>query len=419
MDRVNGADWYDIGGGKRGFRSQNAGIGVAGTEVTSAWLNDVQENILRVITDAGLTPATGAWNLLSDAIKRAVRGICDFPVVGRQNAPPGSPAVGDIWIVGPAGTGAWAAKNNQIAAYGSTGWSYSSPMAGLQVQYWDVRQVVLRFDGAAWAEDLATTTAAGRVELSTDPEALAGTSTGVVLTPSNLNARLDVVRQGVQFRPHILNGTGRFATTVTTGQIVINAGQRWTYGTIDTFNTDDVPLAERTFAVNTASANEYHLMWYPKGHSRLTALSMPVRDYGGFVLEWLGGASYNPSTLPEADVSFDTNATKMLCGRAVSAIGGAITWTPLTNYNFLGYATRTVIPVALGVDEGSSGPIEITLGWSRSPLYVLAPNTMARSSNADNDFVMTINRVDRYGLNFTLVADYLSYSPTWGMKFDA
>lgn len=73
MDRVNGADWFDIGGGKRGFRGQNAGLGIPGTEVTDDFLNDVQENILHVIEQEGLAPATGQWNLLYDAIRRAGR----------------------------------------------------------------------------------------------------------------------------------------------------------------------------------------------------------------------------------------------------------------------------------------------------------------------------------------------------------
>lgn len=62
MDRVNGADWYDIGGGRRGFRGQNAALGVPGTEVTDVWLNCVQEELAAVIDAAGivLDPADNA-----------------------------------------------------------------------------------------------------------------------------------------------------------------------------------------------------------------------------------------------------------------------------------------------------------------------------------------------------------------------
>lgn len=49
MERVNGQDWVDIGAGKRGFRSQNAGAGVPGTEVTAAFLNSLQEELAAII----------------------------------------------------------------------------------------------------------------------------------------------------------------------------------------------------------------------------------------------------------------------------------------------------------------------------------------------------------------------------------
>lgn len=53
MDRVNGNNPVDIGGGRRGFRSQNAAAGVAGTEVTVKYLNDVQEEICQAIELGG------------------------------------------------------------------------------------------------------------------------------------------------------------------------------------------------------------------------------------------------------------------------------------------------------------------------------------------------------------------------------
>lgn len=72
MDRVNGADWVDIGGGRRGFRSQNAGAGVSGTEVTDAWLNAVQENLMKVIEEAGFEGDIADWSLLWKAIQASL-----------------------------------------------------------------------------------------------------------------------------------------------------------------------------------------------------------------------------------------------------------------------------------------------------------------------------------------------------------
>lgn len=69
MDRINGADTVDIGGGRRGFLSENLSTGTAGTEVTDLWLNMVQEEILKVIEVAGFEANDAAWDLLAKAIQ--------------------------------------------------------------------------------------------------------------------------------------------------------------------------------------------------------------------------------------------------------------------------------------------------------------------------------------------------------------
>lgn len=83
-------------------------------------------------------------------------------VKAQQNAPPGGPADGDVYLVGTAGSGAWAGKNNKIAMYYG-GWSFvpgldsvgvDIPMGvnheGLEVwnQALDARY---RWSGTAWA----------------------------------------------------------------------------------------------------------------------------------------------------------------------------------------------------------------------------------------------------------------------------
>lgn len=75
MDRVNGAGWTDIGGGRRGYRDENLGAGVEGTEVPALWLNMVQEEIMKVCAMAGLSPSEADWTQLYQAI-----GILDDAV---------------------------------------------------------------------------------------------------------------------------------------------------------------------------------------------------------------------------------------------------------------------------------------------------------------------------------------------------
>lgn len=70
MDRINGAGFIDLGGGKNGFRDENLATGVEGTEVTATWLNNIQEELMGMIEGAGLVPsAANAGQIL-----RAIRG---------------------------------------------------------------------------------------------------------------------------------------------------------------------------------------------------------------------------------------------------------------------------------------------------------------------------------------------------------
>lgn len=54
-------------------------------------------------------------------------------VLGLQNAPPGSPVVGDSYIVGIAPTGAWAAHASDIAVWTLRGWVFAQPGTGQTV----------------------------------------------------------------------------------------------------------------------------------------------------------------------------------------------------------------------------------------------------------------------------------------------
>lgn len=69
MDRINGQDWIDISGGRRGFRGQDAVAGIAGTEVTAAWLNGLQEELLFLIERCGLAPDQAVSTLVARAVQ--------------------------------------------------------------------------------------------------------------------------------------------------------------------------------------------------------------------------------------------------------------------------------------------------------------------------------------------------------------
>lgn len=66
-------------------------------------------------------------------------------VLSRTNTPPGSPTVGDTYIVGTSPTGAWASNANDVAVYTVRGWIFASPSIGLSLYNQD--------DSAFWLYD--------------------------------------------------------------------------------------------------------------------------------------------------------------------------------------------------------------------------------------------------------------------------
>jgi hypothetical protein len=94
MDRINGANTVDIGGGRRGFRDRNLLAGLSGTQVTAAFLNGLQEEVLAVIEGAGLTPAAGNWAQLLTAIQALIASGAASAVANALNTPQSLTAAG-------------------------------------------------------------------------------------------------------------------------------------------------------------------------------------------------------------------------------------------------------------------------------------------------------------------------------------
>ncbi|MBA1141764.1 DUF2793 domain-containing protein [Mesorhizobium neociceri] len=70
---------------------------------------------------------------INEAIAKLEAGACLFGAVSvLDNAPPGSPAEGDIYVVGTAGSGAFTGHNEAIAVYYNAAWLFLPPLAGMQ-----------------------------------------------------------------------------------------------------------------------------------------------------------------------------------------------------------------------------------------------------------------------------------------------
>ncbi len=72
MDRFSGTNQApDIGGGRRGFRDRNLGLGQAGSVLNALFLNGAQEEIVRAIERSGQAPSDADREQLARAIRRA------------------------------------------------------------------------------------------------------------------------------------------------------------------------------------------------------------------------------------------------------------------------------------------------------------------------------------------------------------
>jgi len=102
----------------------------------------------------GYTTGTGTnnWAADNDANLRKIDALLQAGAVAIQNAPPGSPVEGQVYVVGTSPTGAWASQANAIARWNgsaapSGAWEFFAPAAGWWIA---VGAQDYRFSGSAW-----------------------------------------------------------------------------------------------------------------------------------------------------------------------------------------------------------------------------------------------------------------------------
>lgn len=184
MDRVNGTDWVDIGGGRRGFRSQNAAAGISGTEVTDKILNDVQEEICAVIENAGFELDPLNQQQLWEALQSiAAPGFANrsawLPVLSvTTTAPPNGAATGDAYIIPAGATGAWVGQSQKLAEWTGSRWRIVTTRDGHGVSIPDGR--VYERVGGVYVEKLALDAQSGKWNYSTT----AGSASALTVTLS-------------------------------------------------------------------------------------------------------------------------------------------------------------------------------------------------------------------------------------------
>jgi len=113
----------------------------------------------------------------------ALDAIVQLAVIDKDlTSPPGSPTVGDRYIVGSSATGDWAGEDGNIAAYQNSAWEFYTPQEGW-FAYAKDEAIVYKYDGSNWVQYQPAETANGAAtELYCVEEELTGLSGASVTT---------------------------------------------------------------------------------------------------------------------------------------------------------------------------------------------------------------------------------------------
>jgi len=337
MDRVNGANWVDIGGGSRGFRDEDVVAGVTGTDVPAVWLNALQENIMGVIERHGLAGDIDDWELLWKALQiaRAQSGAYRS-AEAFANDPPGAPQAGETWIVGAAPTGAFVGHEHELAEWSGTGWTFVAPTPWMLIGLAD------RTD---WRWDHTLAVPAWVQSASVDND----TITFLAVFPTILAA----------------NNVAT-VTDAGGGQVAL-AGFKWSWR-----DFRQLSVGAESFA--TAANKTYHLR----------VAYNPATDTQTVALKDLADAGYNPSAWAETSAAFDSTEDDMLIARVVTDGANVPAITPLKNAArmFASGAKNTRHRGASWTALEAAGfRLELVLDWARTPTSTVS----AASCDAEND----------------------------------
>lgn len=232
--------------------------------------------------------------------------------------------------------------------------------------------------------------------------ATGGGDTSQFLLLSQAAARLPIY-------PEVESADGRITvSSPASGTVRLPGGVNWIHRGVAVMTT-----AQTDFP--TAVSRTYHLRW---------------NSTDGYVLKDLTDAAYNPSSLPENDVSFDTKFDDVLFARVVTNSSNVPTITNLANSNHLGLAEVLLgNSVTFQGANGATFSFSHSQNWGRKPRIVHVSNVGVESANSRNDHdfnlreanisqtqftgnlgsggATTISRfdLDRYGFASTLLRD--------------
>jgi hypothetical protein len=140
--------------------------------------DDGDVNILKInssnVIEFASVPQVGGVSLATlDDIPTQSIGEWQDSVLDRAITPPGSPSVGDRYLIDATlgtPTGAWAGQENKIAQYNGSGWDFIEPSTGMFVSVDDENTALYYYGGTSWTAKYfeATTASTGLEKVGMD-----------------------------------------------------------------------------------------------------------------------------------------------------------------------------------------------------------------------------------------------------------
>lgn len=220
----------------------------------------------------------------ADTLKARIDSVITHPfdtyqwsVIDSLSTPPSTPNTGDIYLVGTAPTGAWAANANNIATYSGSTWTYETPVTG-NLLYNSTLLVVDKYNGSGWVRIVPLVAASWSTSKN-----LIGSGVGQIGTIDNksmhfytnnkLRAQIDSIATTNIIGTSLVDNGVLGAELTTTG-----SGTNWTgsgFSTGYTHTTGSTTALTTTTAA--VSGNYYYLSYTISGR---TAGSITIA-YGG------------------------------------------------------------------------------------------------------------------------------------------
>lgn len=135
---------------------------------------------------------------LNNAISELGTGVeWQDSVLSRLATPPGSPVSGDRHLIIATATGVWAGKEDQIAEWSGSAWTYTTPSTGMAILVDDEPTKLWIFGTTTWgSKSFESTTASGYLSKVGDDIRLSNLTSGRIFLGNSSNEAVDVAISG-------------------------------------------------------------------------------------------------------------------------------------------------------------------------------------------------------------------------------